>query len=91
MLPSIGGRSSNLNPVLKDILQRTDSKQKLADEQVYQNSFVMNSARKRYISKRQNELVNKNTISYYTDEAFKVVELKDKMKIYKENQIYFKQ
>lgn len=85
MLPSIGARSSNLNPVLKVILQKTDSKQNLADEQVYQNSFVENSARKRYISKRQNELVNKNTINYYTDEAFKVVELKDKMKIYKEN------
>ena len=85
MLPSIGGKSSNLNPVLKNILQRTDSKQNMADEFVYQNSFVENSARKRYISRRQNELINKNTINYYTDEAFKVVELKDKMKIYKKN------
>lgn len=38
-----------------------------------------------FITADQNELVNKETINYFTESAFKISEIKHKMKTFKNN------
>lgn len=68
-----------MNPVLKDILLKAKSSQRESIDQ--ENCFI---------TAEQNELVNKETINYFTESAFKISEIKHKMKTFKNNQVYFK-
>jgi hypothetical protein len=79
-LPAIGQpKRSTLNPAIKDVLLKME-KHALMNKDSSRPSLTG--------AEIVNDLVNGGTINQFTERAFKITEMRQKLEIYKENRVY---